>query len=144
MESMETQESSLGDFFFMVDIDNFKRINDDFGHDVGDEALKKIAGVIAQASENHICARLGGEEFAIFGKFKEAAALGLAASINASVSSCAIRDRQLTVSIGVARRLDSEHYSVLMKRADESLYIAKSTGKNKYHYAISEVQANLG
>jgi diguanylate cyclase (GGDEF)-like protein len=100
--------------------------------------------VISQASENHICARLGGEEFAIYGRFKEAAALSLAASINASASSCAIRDRQLTVSVGVARRLDSEPYSVLMKRADESLYIAKSTGKNKYHYAISEGQANLG
>jgi diguanylate cyclase (GGDEF)-like protein len=144
IETMETQEASLGDFFFMVDIDNFKRINDDFGHDVGDEALKKIADVISQASENHICARLGGEEFAIYGRFKEAAALSLAASINASASSCAIRDRQLTVSVGVARRLDSEPYSVLMKRADESLYIAKSTGKNKYHYAISEGQANLG
>jgi diguanylate cyclase (GGDEF)-like protein len=141
IEAAESWISSA--FFFMIDIDNFKRINDDFGHDIGDEALRKIAAVIEQVSETNIYARLGGEEFAIFGKFEEANAITFAANINASVSACSIRDRRLTVSIGVAKKRDGEHYGDLMKRADKALYLAKSAGKDTYHYDDKSVRAEL-
>ncbi|MHA4867580.1 GGDEF domain-containing protein [Duganella sp. PWIR1] len=126
-------ESQLN--FLMIDIDNFKKINDQLGHDVGDEVLKKVGGVIAEQSGPHLCARLGGEEFAIVHSGDRASVCSFAEGILKKMQAVALPDRGVTVSIGVARLLKNVDLAVSYKLADDLLYQAKQNGKNRYELA---------
>ncbi|APA71020.1 GGDEF domain-containing protein [Janthinobacterium sp. 1_2014MBL_MicDiv] len=119
-------------YFLMIDIDDFKQINDVYGHDVGDEVLKKIAGVIAELSGEHLCGRLGGEEFAVIYQGEKNAACAFAAQLVDSVEAAFVPERKVSVSIGVAELLKEVDLSHSYRRADESLYLAKKNGKNRY------------
>lgn len=125
----------------MVDIDNFKKFNDTYGHLEGDEALKKVAKVIRTVLEDSggIAARFGGEEFV-----GAAAGLGEEEMTEVGRKICAgvyelnipnekTEEKRLTVSVGIAfaeakRSVDK---SSLMKEADDALYRAKKSGKNQ-------------
>lgn len=128
----QTDSNGLSLYLFMVDIDFFKRFNDDFGHDVGDMALKTVARTLAQEAGELCAARLGGEEFAVMGLMREPQALAFAARLNAAVAQCRVRERGITVSIGLARRVGKESCASLMRRADVGLYRAKTGGRNQY------------
>ncbi|HOP75114.1 MAG TPA: sensor domain-containing diguanylate cyclase [Bacillota bacterium] len=118
----------------MIDVDNFKKYNDTFGHPAGDQLLKKVAGVIVEAvREGDIVARYGGEEMAvILRNCANALAMQIAESIRRSVEQLKDVQAPVTVSLGVAT-LPQHAVDVkgLIEYADKSLYEAKHTGKNR-------------
>ena len=117
----------------MLDIDNFKKINDTFGHLVGDKVLKTIRRTLlneARYSDNVI--RWGGEEFLIIvpdAKLKETSVL--TERIRKSICEQVIDEvGQVTASFGIAELLNNETTASLINRADKALYRAKISSKN--------------
>lgn len=125
----------------MLDVDQFKSYNDQYGHQAGDDALRQVAGVISRhvRRSTDLVARYGGEEFAFISPgIDEAQALAIAQSVCTALHACAVpHDRSpfgvLTASIGVAVIVPGEHDSPedLVRRADEALYKAKRCGRNQ-------------
>jgi diguanylate cyclase (GGDEF)-like protein len=121
----------------MVDIDWFKRINDAYGHGVGDEVLRAVAGAIADAvRDGDVPARFGGEEFAILLRNSSLqVALEVAERVRLAVSQLdlhAWRVPGVSVSVGVAVGTRShEPISDLLVQADRALYRAKRGGRNQ-------------
>lgn len=119
----------------IVDVDHFKAINDEHGHDMGDAILRKVANTIgANTRQTDFAARVGGEEFAIL--LPETAlfeALQFGEKLRASVASEPILAQRVTVSIGIA---SFPHSTVpgtaeLFRAADQALYRAKVNGRNR-------------
>lgn len=120
-------------FFLMIDIDDFKKINDSFGHEVGDRVLIDVAKVLKEQSHGYSFARLGGEEFAVAAHMADAtAAQALAQGIVDAVNSNQLYGLNLSISAGLAERERDEPLTSLMRRADLALYEAKREGKNRY------------
>jgi diguanylate cyclase len=129
-----------------VDIDYFKRINDTYGHVVGDKVLAKVAEILREhLTGEDMAARLGGDEFALFvtGKSLEAAA-ALAETIRATATRTVITRPDgmqyvgaVTLSIGVAIGERGDTLESLRHRADEALYDAKDAGRNRVALAPS-------
>lgn len=123
----------------MMDIDDFKVLNDTHGHPVGDEALVKIAGAIANSIRAiDVAARYGGEEFAvILPQTSKKDARTMAVRIGRAVTRTPIRTPKgdvvhVTLSLGVASLpTDAETLDELLRHADASLYEAKRRGKNQ-------------
>ena len=122
----------------MLDIDNFKRINDTYGHDVGDLVLKKLAEIIKRnLRRNDYVIRYGGEEFLILlpGTSIEETYL-VAEKIRKAVESATVKvgDKEIkfTISLGVSEIYphDRDLFEAI-KRADQKLYVAKRKGKNR-------------
>ena len=118
----------------MFDIDNFKRINDTYGHDMGDEVLSRIA----QTAKNFIrsqdsIGRWGGEEFMILLPDSEKPeAAEVAEKIRVAINSLEWEKMPaISVSLGVAQVREDDELKMLYKRADERLYYAKMHGKNQ-------------
>lgn len=134
------KKSALGIAVLMLDIDQFKRINDTYGHFVGDNTLEAVAKAISDIlSDDQICGRLGGEEFAITISVERGEeATCLAEKIRLSVEKILIPVNgdtfiHMTVSIGVAFQLftDDVKFRVLLAQADVALYQAKANGRNR-------------
>ncbi|WP_043197444.1 GGDEF domain-containing protein [Pseudomonas putida] len=121
-----------GQYLAMIDIDNFKRVNDRFGHDVGDEVLKRVALHIKASMAGHEFARLGGEEFAIFlqGVDQQGAEQQVAALCKRVRED--IGEHPVTISIGLARVDRGDSLTTALVRADQALYEAKHTGKDRF------------
>jgi diguanylate cyclase (GGDEF)-like protein len=118
----------------LIDVDRFKRINDQFGHAKGDSVLKGIVSLVAKRSRKlDLLFRIGGEEFMLLlPDTQEAAAAVVAEQLRASVAeSPLLDDRQLTVSIGVGELQPGESLDAWMKHADDALYAAKKAGRNR-------------
>lgn len=119
--------------FMMIDIDDFKLINDTFGHQVGDDVLVQVANLVnANIRGSDIGARWGGEELAIYlPGISLPAGLVVAKRLVKRVSENT--EPQVTISCGVSHwnRGSQDSYPTLFKRADEALYIAKQSGKNR-------------
>lgn len=123
----------------MIDIDNFKGFNDSLGHQAGDNCLKRVATVVADATVNTagLSARYGGEEFAIvLPNVSEAGALKVADAVRLQIRALGIANRAsrrgyLSVSVGIATRhsLTSDE-AMLLQEADLALYEAKRRGRN--------------
>lgn len=118
----------------LVDTDRFKNINDVFGHLKGDEVLVSLARTLEACirTEDYVF-RWGGEEFVILlPRTPLETAMQIAEAIRAAVSRITIPGLpRFTVSIGVARREQSESIDELFKRVDDALYRAKNDGRNK-------------
>ncbi|MCJ2090108.1 diguanylate cyclase [Methylobacterium sp. E-005] len=117
----------------LADIDHFKRINDQYGHDVGDRAITAVADLIAQEG---IGGRLGGEEFAlVLPGCGIAGATAQAERLRAGVQDLRIRAGNATVSMtcsfGVSSWTNGDSVEALVKRADVALYAAKTSGRNR-------------
>lgn len=117
-----------------LDIDHFKSVNDNWGHDVGDRVIRQVAQTLRQsARQSDVVCRNGGEEFLMLlpnTPLKEAEAM--AERIRISIADNAIETvGHISISIGVAewdaRRLPLESS---LKRADDALYQAKNSGRN--------------
>ncbi|NPA40751.1 MAG: GGDEF domain-containing protein [Aquificae bacterium] len=121
----------------MLDIDNFKRINDQYGHDVGDLVLKSLADVIKRSvRSSDIPARFGGEEFVIMlPRTDERGAVMVAERIREGFRNSKVhvngKDVWTTVSVGIALYEPGEDIESLIKKADEALYEAKRKGKDR-------------
>ena len=133
-----TESKEEGKVFSAVifDIDNFKGVNDKFGHQVGDEVLIKVSKIVKDSiEEEDILARYGGEEFVILMQNKNSQeAFEKANRIRLKVQNAkALGDkRELTISMGVAEfPKDSNNSRGLIKKADQALYVAKESGRNK-------------
>lgn len=127
----------------MVDIDDFKKVNDVHGHAAGDLALRHVAETVMEMRRAvDVVGRLGGEEFCVL--FPETgleagkiAAERMVKGLADSVFEYEGRRLQLTVSMGLARFEEGESLDGLLRRSDEALYEAKRTGKNRVCLAPS-------
>ena len=123
---------------FIMDIDNFKTINDTYGHQVGDEVLIRLCEIIRNClRDTDWAARYGGEEFVVtLPMTGEEGALKTAERLRERVENelSHIEDRNFTVSVGVATFFGHTTKAELVRKADEGLYKAKKTGKNKVIY----------
>ena len=125
----------------MIDIDFFKKINDQFGHSIGDEALKEIA-IHGQSlmRDSDVFGRFGGEEFiALLPNTEHDDALEVAQRLRQNIERAQWQTQQinqLTVSIGITTfsQQNYESFSALLKAADEQLLRAKHSGRNKVSY----------
>jgi diguanylate cyclase (GGDEF)-like protein len=137
-EFMVSQQANSSIGIIMLDIDHFKRINDVYGHEAGDEALKAVSKTIESVlRETDLCARYGGEEFVVMVQ-----RLGLTELTKLAERICAKIRRMhfsyvgqnvpMTVSAGVAVS-DTAHQTVeeLIKHADVALYRAKANGRDR-------------
>lgn len=123
----------------MVDLDNFKRINDTYGHQTGDLVLKKFSAVCRQAfREIDILGRMGGEEFAILlPETSGAQAFEAAERLRSRIESTRISIEhhaaiEFTVSVGVASVVSKDDtLDALLSQADDALYKAKNAGRNQ-------------
>ena len=122
----------------MLDIDNFKLINDTYGHASGDEVLKAVANVLSQGTrESDVSGRLGGEEFAIILTETDlTAAQELIERLRKKVEQTCIhfkgQEISVTASFGVAKLdTESDNFDKLIDRADYALYQAKKEGRNR-------------
>jgi two-component system cell cycle response regulator len=121
----------------MVDLDHFKKINDTYGHPSGDMVLSKIGGILKKhVRRNDIACRYGGEEFAVilsnvsreniyaaYDRFRE--------MVSEHLFEYESNQFHITVSIGIAFSNNAESANDLLSQADQALYQAKDTGRNK-------------
>jgi diguanylate cyclase (GGDEF)-like protein len=117
-----------------LDLDHFKKVNDTWGHPVGDEVLKWVVGILQEnIRKSDVLVRLGGEEFMIL-----LTQTGLAGAREVAEKLRSTLDHaqhavigKCTASFGVAERLEGESFSTLYSRVDEALYRAKDNGRNQ-------------
>jgi len=123
--------------FLLVDADHFKNVNDTYGHDVGDEALKFLSRILrASSRDSDLVSRWGGEEFGLaLPDTRPADARALAERIRKAVASSELvlgtRTLRLTISIGASDFRPGDTVDTLFRRADEHLYRAKQNGRNR-------------
>ena len=122
----------------IIDIDHFKSINDRFGHESGDHALKHVAQLLAQNCRGpSLVGRLGGEEFvALLEDAGISEAFAAAERLRLCIEQCPVtldgELRQITVSIGLSLiSADATEFDGVLRRADKALYLAKSGGRNR-------------
>ncbi|MDQ0221093.1 diguanylate cyclase [Peribacillus cavernae] len=129
-QSMEEDEEGA---FILIDIDDFKKVNDTYGHQVGDEILIQVAKLMhGNIRETDIGARWGGEELAIYlPRVPLQVGVNIAQRLLEKVSE--LSKPKVTISCGVSywKRDSIDNAKALFKRADEALYLAKNSGKNK-------------
>ncbi len=123
----------------MFDIDHFKRVNDNYGHDIGDKALVAVVGTVER--EFGLFARMGGEEFALLlPKAGKEEALVVAEKLRAEVEALDIeaegysKPLKLTCSFGVSEWAKGDSIESLLKRSDLGLYLAKESGRNQVQF----------
>lgn len=120
--------------YIMFDIDFFKSINDNYGHDKGDDVLKSISKLVEEnirASDDVF--RIGGEEFVILAKGLDKDSLAVfCEKIRRKVEEFDFNlVKQITISLGATIYKDGDDANIIYKRADEALYSAKNSGRNK-------------
>lgn len=117
----------------LIDIDNFKEYNDNFGHPAGDTALQSVARVLMSSLRPYdFLARYGGEEFVIILPSTDLTdAIVVAERVRNLVAGSEFPHRKFTISIGVARLDVDAGARALVQAADNGLYRAKAAGRNK-------------
>lgn len=124
----------------MVDIDKFKVINDEHGHTVGDDVLRAVGKTLGEAVRvNDVVCRFGGEEFLIiFDDTGNEGATMAAERVRFAIARCRTLPVPVTVSIGLACLRMDETAESLVARADEALYVAKSSGRDRVILAAGD------
>ncbi|MFK0310245.1 diguanylate cyclase domain-containing protein [Pseudomonas sp. NPDC090233] len=137
----QLHQAPPGQYLAMVDIDNFKKVNDRFGHDIGDEVLKRVAVHIKASMAAFEFARLGGEEFAIFFQgLDQTEAEYLVETLCKRVRED-LGAHPVTISIGLARVDRADTLTMALVKADQALYEAKHTGKDRFVMWTSRLAA---
>jgi len=137
--SCEKHNNSLS--LIMIDIDNFKRVNDNYGHDTGDYVLKQMCAIIkANLRRSDVFARLGGEEFVIVTprtNIKDAKFI--AEKVRKVVEEYKFQYvENITISLGVTEFIKGDNSDNIYKRSDIALYKAKTSGKNRVELELKE------
>ena len=117
----------------LLDLDLFKAINDEYGHQVGDQVLQQVSHVIQKSCQTKsIASRWGGEEFLIVCPYmNQEQTLALANQIRLAIKSAHYPVKKtVTTSIGIATLNDDFNGDALLKRADDALYLAKNSGRD--------------
>jgi len=119
----------------IIDIDNFKKINDTFGHDCGDYTLKELAKLVAEFFADHTAARFGGEEFCVyFSSTEPDKVLQIMEDFRKAIANKTLtfekQNLSCTVSIGVTHK-SKGGINAMLRLADEHLYTAKNGGRNQ-------------
>lgn len=125
--------------YFMIDLDNFKQVNDRYGHIAGDYALKNIANMLSKMARNiGIACRMGGDEFSLFisqdigrNELHRLAASMLEEYDRVKEGNESIAETSLSLGIALAPE-DGKSYQELYNAADKALYLSKRGGKNRY------------
>jgi diguanylate cyclase (GGDEF)-like protein len=136
LKALELAENSGKSFnVIMLDIDNFKDINDTYGHDVGDRVLKHVSSSLKSYCNSYgiLASRYGGEEFLIvtfFHTFEQTLRMAECLRIDICDANY-LQAKRVTISLGVAKARDNEDYMSVIKRADEALYMSKNAGRNQ-------------
>lgn len=138
--------SGMSGTFFMMDLDNFKDVNDCYGHAKGDQVIMAFADVIRKNTrDNDFVCRIGGDEFAIF--FPELTREKVIRDRAEDVIRCFAKKREelecdiCSVSIGIMTRYPGQkniNYNMLYEYADKALYYVKNNGKDSYHIYANE------
>ncbi|MEK6266100.1 MAG: GGDEF domain-containing protein, partial [Clostridium sp.] len=134
---VEKAEAAQGVFsIIMFDLDNFKGVNDRFGHQTGDQVLRDVSKIVMNSIRKmDVCGRYGGEEFIIIlPKTDTAAASEIAERVRVNIDNKKILGvkRELTVSMGIATYPNHGKWEKeLVEKADQALYVAKANGKNR-------------
>ncbi|MFY8273491.1 diguanylate cyclase [Pseudoalteromonas sp. SSDWG2] len=125
--------------FIMIDVDHFKKVNDEYGHHVGDKVLQRISSVVTgYIREQDSVFRMGGEEFLLVALKTDCdGAIILAERLREAISQCTIavsneEEIQITVSIGISTNSShDDNWQGAIERADYALYEAKHNGRNR-------------
>lgn len=131
----------------LVDLDHFKQVNDTWGHQTGDEALRHFVTVAnACLRQGDVLGRLGGEEFAVFLPLASGdEALAVAERLRAQVAAHPLQTARgpiaLSVSVGVAQCQPEEPPEAALGRADQAMYQAKAAGRNRVEFWRADVTA---
>ncbi len=147
----EAANSGLPDILALVivDIDRFKHVNDTYGHLAGDAVLQSVSRIMAADLGAFGClARMGGEEFALasskvpfdllYDKLNQ-----FRAKVEATPVVFGGQAIQITISIGVASRLDDDTFDRIFSKADRALYLAKSSGRNRVQVYSEECDPDV-
>lgn len=119
----------------LVDVDNFKRFNDTYGHPAGDEVLKRVASTLQSAARaSDFVARYGGEEFVLLLPETDGdEAVQVAERVRQMVQHQQWEQQEITVSIGAASlQTNTAAPSILVDEADKALYLSKAKGRNRF------------
>nr|MCR5544020.1 GGDEF domain-containing protein [Eubacterium sp.] len=136
-EFLEDKACDKG-LLLIMDIDKFKSINDNYGHDIGDKVIIQFADYLLKRFENDLTGRFGGDEFILFIKntYDEDAAAEIADEIIKNISEVVElpdKDMKVSTSIGIAvYRGEEKRYSEIFKKADIALYRAKADAEKRY------------
>ncbi|MCH5192967.1 MAG: diguanylate cyclase [Oscillospiraceae bacterium] len=141
-------ENGTAGALFMIDMDNFKAINDNYGHIAGDKTLKMFADTLREFSaEDDVLCRIGGDEFVVFVKNVtskpelSSRAADIISDLCRKIEDCKF-DTNTSVSIGIAQAPDDgTEFAKLYNSADKALYYVKQNGKNSYHFFSDRVQS---
>ncbi|MEO0254715.1 MAG: GGDEF domain-containing protein [candidate division WOR-3 bacterium] len=124
-------------FILFIDIDNFKRFNDIYGHDTGDSLLVFISRILRELEDRGFVIRWGGEEFLIIlPDFKKEEVIKIAEDILNKTRESSQKEigERVTVSIGISSCKEKENIEECIKRADKALFSAKNKGKNRFEF----------
>jgi two-component system cell cycle response regulator len=118
---------------FMLDLDHFKEVNDNYGHQAGDSVLREIGALILSLlREGDFAARFGGEEFVVLlPHCKMSDAMARAEDLRAAIEGQNPASLPVTTSIGVATLAPGWNFEALFRAADEAVYRAKANGRNR-------------
>ncbi|MDR3089512.1 MAG: GGDEF domain-containing protein [Desulfobulbaceae bacterium] len=135
-EALRTQAKERSLFScVMFDIDHFKRVNDTFGHLEGDEVLKKVARIIKENSRgNDLACRYGGEEFLLIlvgNGLRDAIFVAERIRVHVAETILLPNGEHITISAGCGVYKSGEAAHIVLQRADQALYEAKASGRNK-------------
>ena len=128
--------------FMIMDIDNFKQVNDTYGHIMGDAVLECISAILKNSvGPRDIAARIGGDEFALFlkgdytdGEICEYCEM-IFSQVESDMAEIIKKDGAVSLSVGIAQvPMDAYDYFGLYSKADKALYYVKQNGKNAYHF----------
>lgn len=141
IEYFRTQQTPLA--VLALDLDYFKMVNDTYGHDAGDQLLREVSLLMKeQARDNDMICRSGGEEFIILLAHTDIhQAFEVAERIRTSVAGYAFSQvKEVTISVGVAEwNTKDESIEVVLKKADQALYLAKHNGRNRTELSSTRV-----
>ncbi|QRV22960.1 GGDEF domain-containing protein [Marinomonas foliarum] len=142
------KEKAQEPHLLIIDIDFFKSVNDEFGHDVGDSVLVEITELLHYYADKQQVYRIGGEEFLIvLQDYSSSEAFSFAERIRRNIENSVFlyheQDIKITVSIGIAQLKKGQTFKEFFKVADKNLYSAKNKGRNLVHHEMLTIAEQL-